>query len=352
MDSTRLIYRADNNCGNPDLLNETDIEGMNYAELNGPCATRVKRVLNTEYHQGWLFWCYRGGANDNESASGYAMQRWNLWTGLFTTPRLNKLAGAVMWCFNDYWSNYAQVPMGAVDHYRIPKAVYYLFRKNWTGVPSETPVPSLTPTQLRLDSDMDSLIADSTDVAIITASFRDANGTCVDTKSGPNDSIPVTFSVSGPANYFGSATVMANAGKCALIIKSTNTPGTITVSASAAAPGPSLTATPVLMRAVMADTSSLPFPVSVLNKPANAIYRDVMVKESRNSLIVYFPSKTAATDNVSLFNARGQSIGFPFKLAGTALTIDTRRLATGYYFLCIGKMGASGNLTKKVLIAR
>jgi len=70
-------------------------------------------------------------------------------------------------------------PMGVVDEYRIPKAVFYLFRKQWTGKASETPVPGLTPTKLRLDSDMSSLIADSTDIAIITASFRTAGDTCV-----------------------------------------------------------------------------------------------------------------------------------------------------------------------------
>ena len=168
------------------------------------------------------------------------------------------------------------------------------------------------------------------------------------TPVAPDDSIPVTFTVSGPADYFGLSTVKAFAGKCALIIKSRNTPGTITVSASAQ----SFTAVPVTIRAVMADTAAIDFPVAVLNRPANAMYREVLVKRSHNSLIVYFPSKAAVHSDVSLVNARGQSIACPVKTAGATLTIDTRRLAAGYYFLSIGKKCTDGNITKKVLIAR
>jgi hypothetical protein len=357
MDSTRFTYIADNRLSDPILVNETDIVGMNYYELNGPCENTVKRIINTEYHQGWLYWCFRGGANDNESADGYAMQRWNLWLDLLFAKRVNKIAGAVMWCFNDYWSSWMQHPMGVIDHYRIPKAVFYRFRKYWTPthIKSETPVPGLNIASLRLDSDMDSLFTDSTDVAIITASFRDANGTCVDTKSGPTDSIPVTFSVSGPADYFGPSTVKAFAGKCAIIIKSKNNSGTITVSATAAAQG--LTAAPVTIRAVAADTFPLPFVttdtgVSVLYRPGAAGFRDIFVRQARNSLVVSFPSKESVTGDLRLFNPRGQAMVCPAVRTGAVMTIDTRRLAAGYYFLSIGDRGPGGTVTKKVFIAR
>ena len=78
--------------------------------------------------------------------------------------------------------------MGVIDHMRIPKAVFYLFRKFWTGV-SDTgsdgvPVPKITPTHLQLNADTGTLVADSTDVSIITASLRAANGLCVDNTDG------------------------------------------------------------------------------------------------------------------------------------------------------------------------
>jgi beta-galactosidase len=351
-DSTRFTYLADNRLNDPVLVSQTDIVGMNYVELNGPCANMTARTINTEYHQGWLYWCFRGGSNDNESPDGYAMQRWNIWLDLiYGTKRLNRIAGACMWSFNDYWSGWMQHPMGAVDHYRIPKAVFYRFRRYWAPnhPQSETPVPGLTPTGLRLDSDMDTLLADSTDVAIITASFRDSNGVCVDTKSGPNDSIPVTFTVNGPADYFGPATVKAYAGKCALIIKSRNTAGTIKISAAAQG----LTADPVVLPAVRPDTSPLPFPpASVTFTPPASSYPHAIIKQLHNAIVVYFPSKAAATRKVSLFNARGQSVGCPVHLSGAALTIDTRALAAGYYFLAIGGNGGTSGAPAKVFITR
>ena len=350
MDSTRYTYIADNRLSDPVLVNQTDIVGMNYVELNGSCENMKARILNSEYHQGWLYWCFRGGSNDNEDAEGYAMQRWNLWIDLLFAKRVNKIAGACMWSFNDYWSSWMQHPMGVVDHYRIPKAVFYRFRNYWRHVPSETPVPGLVPAMVRLDSDMDSLIADSTDVAIVTASFRDSNGVCADTKSGPNDSIPVTFSVTGPADYFGPATVKAYAGKCALIIKSRNTPGDITVSASASGFPP---AEAVTIRAVAADTSSLPFPpVPVLYDPPKSLYRNVVVKQVRNSLVVRFPSKAAAAADVSLFTARGRSLACPARRTGAMLTIDTKGLAAGYYLLSFGRNGLNRNAPVKVCVTR
>ena len=143
MDQTRFTYIADNQLNNQAVANNADILGQNYGELDVLFPNMIKRILNTEYHEGWVNYCYRGctAANsghqvaDNMSASGYAYQRWNIWTGLIAATRPNKLAGATMWSFNDYWSEHdgGVNPMGAVDHMRIPKCVFYLFRKFWTG---------------------------------------------------------------------------------------------------------------------------------------------------------------------------------------------------------------------------
>jgi hypothetical protein len=351
MDSTRYTYLADNRNNDPALLAETDIEGVNYGELGGPCWTLKARLLNTEYHEGWMYWCFRGGQNDNESPSGYAQQRWNLWTNLFSVTRTNKLAGACMWSFNDYWSPFIQKPMGVVDHYRIPKAVYYYFRKQWTGVASETPVLGLTPTKLKLNSDLDSLIADSTDVAIVTASFRDASNTCVDTKSGPGDSIPVTFTVTGPANYFGPLTVKANAGKCALIIKSKNTPGTITVSATA----PNLPAAEaVTIKSVFPDTTPLPFLTNtpVIMRGKTVFSRDIAIRQYKNLLQVSLPGKSTISKEVYLFDTRGRVMACPVSDNRGQVIIDTKKLARGYYCLTVGKRHGTDSFMKKILIDR
>jgi beta-galactosidase len=349
MDSTRYTYLADNKGTMPELVALTDIVGLNYGELTGDCASIQVPVFNSEYHQGWLDWCYRGSESDNESASGYAMTRWNLWTNLFNISRTNKLAGACMWSFNDYWSEFMKdKPMGVVDHYRIPKAVYYLFRKYWTGVESETPVPDLTPAILQLDSDNEVLICDSTDVAIITASFRDEAGTCVDTKSGPNDSIPVTFTVTGPADIFGDPVVKAYAGKCGLILKSTNTPGTITVTASA----PDLPeSAPVTIVSQPADESLLPFSgvVSVTHGKSIPMLRRLAVKQSGKHIFVLFPSVQNVKDKISLYTTLGKKVSCPTVFKGTAVAIDTGNLSAGCYTLSVE---GGNHFAKKIMLLK
>jgi hypothetical protein len=361
MDSTRYTYIADNNCNIQGILDEADIEGMNYNELSGACATSVKRILNTEYHEGWIYWCFRGGAGgsgagpktDDLSAGGYAYQRWNDWTGLLATQRTNKLAGAVMWCFNDYWSEHSGGvnPMGAVDHYRIPKAVFYLFRKYWTQVPDSVPVPNITATQVRLTADTSTLIADSTDVAIITASLRAADGRCVDnTNVGANtDTIPVTFTVTGPANYFGTGVGKLYGGKAGFMIKTTNTPGTITISATASG----FTAAPITITSVAADTASLPFLTPVVYKVspvAETRHRAIMQQRDR-IVIVFADKKDAIASNVRIVNFKGETISCPLSLNEKSLIFNTKNLVAGYYVLSVGNK-ASGTSTKKILIAK
>jgi len=362
MDSTRYTYIADNNDQNPDIVNAADIEGLNYNELAGPCLNMVKRILNTEYHEGWHIWCYRGcgsatlpGGNqkaDDMSTLGYAQDRLSLWKGLLAkNDRTNKLAGATMWCFNDYWSEHSGGvnPMGVVDHMRIPKAVFYLFRKYWTGVPDSVPVPNLTPTQLRLDADTNSLIADSVDVSIITASLRGANGLCVDnTNLGTNtDTIPITFTVNGPANYFGAGIGKLYAGKCALMIKSTNTPGTITITAS----GKGFTATPITIKSIAPDTSSLPFLTPIrFQGYTGSTTRHLNIIQKKNRIVVSFQDKNDVVSDVRIINGKGEIIPCPFSLSNKSIIVNTKKLSTGYYLLSLGNK-TSGNITKKIFIA-
>ena len=98
-------------------------------------------------------------------------------------------------------------------------------------------------------------------MSIITGSLRAADGRCVDnTNVGANtDTILVVFNVSGPANHFGSDTAKLFGGKCGFMIKSTNTSGLITVTATALANGKelaaNLTSSPRTIQSIQADTS-------------------------------------------------------------------------------------------------
>ena len=248
--------------------------------------------------------------------------------------------------------------MGVVDHFRIPKAVFYLYRKYWTGVPDSVPVPGLTPATLRLDCDTNSLIADSTDVSIITASLRAADGRCVDnTNVGANtDTILVIFNVSGPANYFGGDTAKLFGGKAGFMIKSTNTPGPITISATALANGKELTAnlvsTPLTIQSIQADTTSLPFLTPVLQRGvAKTALDKVSIRQIKNSVIVSFPDKTVTGWKVRFATINGDVIDCPVSACPAGLSIATKRLATGYYVLRISNK-AAGTITRKIVITK
>ncbi|MGA3052370.1 MAG: glycoside hydrolase family 2 TIM barrel-domain containing protein [Chitinispirillaceae bacterium] len=361
LDSTRFTYLADNNLDIPELLtsDNSDIEGQNYGELYGPCATLVKRIINTEYHQGWIYWCYRGCAgnggqmSDDLSSGGYAYQAWNDWIGLLTTSRLNTLAGACLWAFNDYWSDHSGGvnPMGVVDHMRIPKAIFYLYRNYWTGVPDSVPVPNITATHLQLDADTSILIADSCDVSIITASLRSATGLCVDnTDVGQNtDTLSVSFNVSGPGNAFGTNPYKLYAGKCAIMVKSTNTPGPITVSASATG----YTGASITLQSVAADTTSLPFLTTPVLKRSIAVValNKISIRQLQYSVIVSFANKNSTGWNVRVVNFNGDVVSCPVSVVPAGLSINTKGLATGSYLLSVSHK-AAGGMTKKIFIAR
>ncbi len=354
LDPTRLTYMANNDKESQRVF-LVDIVGINYGvDLMGPISGRKARTINTEYHEGWLYWCFRGGENDNTAEGNYATERWRRWLEIENYRGTNRLAGGCMWSFNDYWSPFMDHPMGVVDHYRIPKAVFYYFREKWRGVKGDYPVAGSTPTQLVLTSDLDSLIADSTDVVIVTAAFRDAAGNCVfigrvDKNEQIVESTPVTFSVSGPADYFGSLTVKAVAGKAPLMIKSKNTAGTITISASAG----NLTSNTVTIRAVHADTSELPF-ISGITRPIlkNNAYKYHVIKRA-GIVFVKFPHEISRENiAVSVYNMKGQKLFCPFTVTKESCIIDLQRFGNGLYIVSVGDSGKDINIKNKILITK
>ena len=353
MDSTRMTYMA-NNAKNTPFIFQADIAGLNYGlDLEGSLYGQAARTLNTEYHEGWLYWCFRGDANDNATATdGYALQRWLRWNSILNYNGANSLAGGCMWSFNDYWSPFMDHPMGVVDNLRIPKAVYYYFRNQWTGKAADYPSTSAVPAKVILTTDADSLFADSTDVAIITAAIRDANGTCVHTGYNPG-SKNVTFSINNNAvDYFGSSlTVNAVAGKCALLIKSKNTPGTITITATVAGLPVS---DPVTIRIVAPDTSKIPngFFTPVITKAVTSVSNKITVKEFNDRIQLIFPSLTIAIQQVSLLNIKGQKIECPIDVNGKTMIIDTKQVAAGSYYLAIGNQMSNLSMMKKIIITK
>jgi hypothetical protein len=319
-----------------------DVFGLNYC--TPACITfspKPSRLINTEYHVGWTGdYAFRG--DNNDKSTGVAANFWTSWTNDCVAEPL--LAGGTVWCHADYNSPMNLYPMGVVDCYRIPKSTYYLYRKNWLNVPDDNPVSGLTATHIVLESDTNTLAADSVDCAFLYASIRDANGVCVHTGYGTSCNTNVTFSVTGPATWFGATTVKANGGKCALLIKSKNTTGTIRVIATSAG----LTPDTVFINSIIPDNSPLHFITPVLSRQVILEKKMPKISAQKGFIRVQFSSKEQISKLLTLYNIRGQKIQCQYQINNLVATFNTKNLTAGYYFVSVGKN--SGIPLKKILI--
>jgi len=138
-------------------------------------------------------------------------------------------AGGVLWCLKDYLGSMygtSNQHLGIADFCFVPKQGYYLFRKNLTGKADDNPV-SGTATKVSLEPDITYLRADGTDISRIIIVLRDNNGKCITSTAS------VTLSVSGSScTLFGPTTVNMIAGKLGIVVKSTETVGTTTITAT------------------------------------------------------------------------------------------------------------------------
>jgi hypothetical protein len=330
LDSTRLTYMASNR---PDLniMNIPDIAGLNY--LTAPDITVTpfpQRLVNTEFHPGWTTnWAFRGDTSDN--ISNVANSYWGDWQKVVADT---KESGGALWCHADYNSPINSNAMGAVDAYRIPKSIYYLFRKNWTNVSYDNDVPVTgTATVLKIEADTNKLVADGSDCAFIYVTVRDASGKCIHTGYGSTSKVTVNFTVTGNATYFGSLAVKVNGGKCALLVRSTTTPGPITVSASATGlTGASTTITSV------ADSYSpddYPFLTPVIARAASTVVKNFTVVQTGNILRIRNSLQTVKTGDISILNLQGKNIALSISAKDRELLVDTKRLTSGSYVLCV-----------------
>jgi hypothetical protein len=295
--------------------------------------------------------CFAGGCVQ-ESENQYANERYTLrWIPqiLNNTGDTKPLAGGHMWCFVDYWSpcNVGNHCMGALDHYRIPKKVYYTFQTNWRpGTTDDYPVVGLTPSKVQLEADVTALRADSTDLSRIIGSVRDASGKCV------WSSAPITFTVTGPVDVFEGNPVTENAiaGKIGIILKSKNAPGAITITASSTG----LTPATLTLTSVLPDTSALPFVWSTSisgNGSLGAMTAaNFSIRQNRRSLTIALPPPYAMPVNVSLINVQGKTMTCPIVRTEASIVINTSDIAPGVYRLLVRTPG--GLLSKTITKAK
>lgn len=195
-----------------------DVAGLNYMNLTQVPDANMK-VISTEYSPSWAFPCARGNSSCDIGAPS-----WGYWNEV--ANQAPRMAGGFLWVFDDYFALWNKnCPMGLVDKFNLPKNGYYLFRKNFTGKADDNPVNG-TATKIVLTADLAQLQADGSDFTLVTAALRNNSNACIISTA------TITFSVTGPVTPIGPTTLAAAGGKIGLIIRSTTTPGSITVNAN------------------------------------------------------------------------------------------------------------------------
>ncbi|MBN2187938.1 MAG: T9SS type A sorting domain-containing protein [Chitinispirillaceae bacterium] len=361
LDSTRFTAVVNNKSQSANWV--TDIFGLNYDSFTPPGGTRY---FNAEYHQGWLVHCYRGDTvtqtvtagcatflancirqSENDFSSEFwgtiAGRGWT-WVQNQTGPAL-PCAGGHAWVFIDYWTagNVGQVPMGMVDHYRIPKKVFYTFRSNWTGAAADTFVRGLTPTRVDLVADLSILNADSTDLTVVVASLRDAQGRCAHAARS------VTLQLTGPVECFDTLTRTTIAGKIGWVLKSRNTAGVIRAIVTSSG----LTPDTVIINSVTPDNSPLPFiwpPTGIADRGAGMLSeKSVAVFQNRGSVTVMFPCSSREKASVAILTLQGRRVRFCEVDGRNSAVLTTQSLGGGVYYLRVTVNGAA--ITKKIVVA-
>ena len=376
LDSTRFTAIINNKSVTENLV--ADILGYNYATSY---STLNKGLYTAEYHQGWLYSCRRGDTVTRSGhgavllppagffvhtdtncygGSGCTLQSEDTftlaysstasgtgWQNILNATGANKpLAGGHLWVLVDYNSdcNVGTHEMGILDQYRIPKKAYYTFQTNWTSTAADYPTRGLTPVSLRLEADDSNLVADSTDLSRIIVSSRNASGQCTWSY------IPVTLQVTGPATVFDTMTSRnLKAGKIGYVLKSTNTPGTITVTASS----PGLTSATLTLTSSAPDVSQLPFiwpATKTLLMAGPATAGNISVRQTPGCIFVAFPTAIAEKCAVSLMTLQGRSIPCPMVKSAFSIKIPSAGISAGFYLLKV-KMNDQ-IILKRIVLAK
>jgi hypothetical protein len=181
------------------------------------------KIVNTEYHISWTgSVCLRGQSCEDS----YAATKWENWANVASAePRL---AGGFMWVFCDYNSDMPTSQgkgKGVLDHYRIPKKAYYLFRERWTGKASDAAAGG-SATRIELTADVPRLQANGSDISRVLATLRDGSGRCIDTERG------ISFSVDGPVTVFDDLQRTTIDGRIGIVVRATTDDGTAVIRAS------------------------------------------------------------------------------------------------------------------------
>jgi hypothetical protein len=307
--------------------NVVDVVGLQY-DLNR--SDPNWKVVQTEYSLATL---RRGEATEMQ----FAQNRWTDWTKVVSIGQ--HMAGGLIWVFQDYYGKAVNRPFGLVDMTRIPKEVYYYFREKLTGKAPDYWFTG-TPTKLEFTADVTDLDADGVDISVLTVALRNSAGQCINTAK------PVAFTISGPATIFGATTKTTVAGKIAAIIKTTQTPGTVMVTATCENLPP---VTVTLNSKAITDPILNPTDITIAPKSAqkNTTPLFSMIKQMRSGILIDYTGTIPA--KVFITNCMGRVIETREIVGSTLFSIDRTQIANGIFYVTV-QTGALQSTTRMGLV--
>jgi len=325
------------------LIYPLDIFGANY-QLS---VNTTLPMINTENYHNFDRDFTRGSAMDLDvstnseayaelysTASGDGMI--NAWS---TT---DKCGGAHFWCFMDYCS-YLQLHgrEGLVDRLYLPKNVYFMFRNKLKGTATDYWTNG-TATQVALTADLTTLRADGTDISQIVATLRNAGGACL------HQACNITFTVTAGASsvamlYTGhstapttgasSVTCAVEGGRAGILLRTSTTPGTITVTVTNSCgltnPPPvtlTSTASAEIIPALVWDGTSVR---SGSQLQSGDVLRLKTVYTGKG-IMISFPS--GAEKTVRIINCQGKIVASPTLKNGIPALVGHRVTGSGIFY--------------------
>jgi len=231
LDSTRFTAMSNIKTFNQ-AVTVPDVEGLNYTETGDA----AYRWLGTESRPTNTFTStsYRGSTLDLDTTSvdGNNGNPYDVWAYMaFTLNTSGQLSGGHLWCFKDYNTPCNTCGSeGAVDRYTVPKTLFYMIRRYWTGVAPDYARPGTATTIQLLADTVGPLRANGVDVFLLTASMRNASGALISSATG---NVTFTVTPSNAGTIFGGNVVPAYGGRAGAFLRTTTTPAaTITITAA------------------------------------------------------------------------------------------------------------------------
>jgi beta-galactosidase len=308
----------------------TGITGLN-TEAYGEYMTDVSA------HGNWFRNYIRGGTMDVDPA-GEATQEVNCMVNDYWGAN-NNMGGGHFWCFVDYSSGRNTVGReGIVDRLWLPKQAYFAFRNRLTGAATDYWTTG-TPTQLALTTDITSLRADGSDIALITATLRNASGACVQTAcnitftASPAGCVTALYTGHSTAPTSGNpVTCAVEGGRAGILVRTSRTAGTITVTATSSC---GLTAASVNITS-NAVTEPIPtfawgtVPVLKDNLSQFNTMRELKTVYTGKGILLSFP--TGMEKSVKIINGQGKVVASYALKNGKQVLVDKNVTGNGIFY--------------------